>query len=346
MTDTDEHLSWSATHIDLLNERYGGQALECNDEFFAPASSLVKRDDPVYIEKKYTDRGKWMDGWETRRRRTEGYDWCVLRLGIPGMIRAFDVDTTFFKGNAPNHVSIETCLADGDPTETTEWTTLVSTNKVKPHAHNYFELYDQRAWSHVRLNIFPDGGVARLRAFGEPRVDWSRLLPGELVDMAASTNGGRAVACSDMFFSPMNNIVAPGRGINMGDGWETRRRRTPGHDWLIVKLACLCQIKRLIVDTAHFKGNFPESFSLEAAHIAPTEPAAHRNAYASEQVEWSTIIERTRLLAHTEHVFQHELLQLDGQYTHVRLNIFPDGGVSRLRVLGCPIITEPAVNRP
>lgn len=335
MSEINEPLGWSTTHIDLLSERYGGQALLCNDEFFAEANNLVKQSDPIYLTHEYTDRGKWMDGWETRRRRTEGYDWCILRMGIAGVIRAFDVDTTFFKGNAPNHVSIEACFSEKDPTDLTTWTTLVQSQKIKPHSHNYFEFTDNRPWSHLRLNIFPDGGVARLRAYGEPQVDWSKLLPNELVDLAASTNGGRAIACSDMFFSPMNNIIAPGRGKNMSDGWETRRRRTPGNDWLIVKMACAGNIARVLVDTCHFKGNFPESFSLEGTYIDSNQNPFD-DACLSENTLWTPIIDRSKLLAHSEHVFQQELINTNNVYTHVRLNIYPDGGVSRLRLFGYP----------
>lgn len=338
MSESNEPLSWSVTHVDLLSEHYGGQALQCNDEFFAEANNLVKRAEPIYLEKEYTDRGKWMDGWESRRRRTEGHDWCILRMGMAGVIRAFDVDTTYFKGNAPNHVSIEVCFSKTDPNENTEWYTLVQSHKIKPHSHNYFEFTNDKPWSHIRLNIFPDGGVARLRAYGEPHVDWSSLLPGELVDLAASTNGGRAVACSDMFFSPMNNIIAPGRGVNMGDGWETRRRRTPGHDWLIVKLACPGNIQRVLVDTCHFKGNFPESFTLEATRIDTDRTGFDDQECLSEDIHWTPLIERTKLLAHSEHVFQKALINIDTDYTHVRLNIFPDGGVSRLRIFGNPLI--------
>ena len=342
MTELNEPLSWAVTHIDLLSERYGGQALDCNDEFFAEASNMVKRHEPEWREGEYTDRGKWMDGWETRRRRTEGHDWCILRLGVAGIIRAFDVNTTFFKGNAPNHVSIEACNISTrgagklDPDDNTPWTPLVHSHKIQPHSHNYYEITNDQAWTHLRLNIFPDGGVARLRAYGEPQVDWSGLLPQEMVDLAASTNGGRAVACSDMFFSPMNNIIAPGRGVNMGDGWETRRRRGPGHDWLIVKLACAGQIRRTLIDTCHFKGNFPDTFTLEGAYIDPERTQFDDRECLSEQVNWLPLIERTSLLAHTEHCFQQDILNTDATFTHVRLNIFPDGGVSRLRIFGYP----------
>ncbi len=346
MKEDNERFSWPVTHIDLLSERYGGQALQCNDEFFAEANNLVKRAEPVFLEEEYTDRGKWMDGWESRRRRTEGHDWCILRMGISGIIQAVNVDTTHFKGNAPSHITLEGCFSEKDPDENTQWHTLVQHHAVKPDSHNYFELTEnfepnsEQPWSHLKLKIFPDGGVARLRVYGEPQVDWEKLLPGELVDLAASTNGGRAIACSDMFFSPMNNIIAPGRGINMGDGWETRRRRTPGHDWLIIKLACLSTIQRILLDTCHFKGNFPESFVLEAAKINTPNTSFDDTYCLSGDIEWTPLINRTKLLAHSEHVYQEELINLHQNYSHVRLNIFPDGGVSRLRIFGQPDLNQ------
>ena len=336
MSQLDTNTSpWALTHVDLLSERYGGQALQCNDEFFAEASNLMKRAEPVFIDDKYTDRGKWMDGWETRRRRTPGHDWCVLRLGLQGRIRAIDVNTTFFRGNAPQSVMIEACYSDSDPTDDQVWEVLLEQTNVNPHSHNLFELESDHSWSHLRLHIYPDGGVARLRVYGEPRVDWSRTLPNELVDLAASTNGGRALACSDMFFSPMNNIVAPGRGVNMGDGWETRRRRGPGYDWLIVKLACAGLIKRVLVDTCHFKGNYPDSFTLEAINT-------NREDITADDLQWQALIPDTKLQAHTEHEYQEALLNTQTAFTHVRLNIFPDGGVSRLRIFGYPEVGNPA----
>jgi len=299
MSNDNQAFAWDLTHIDLLSERYGGQALSCNDEFFAGANNLVKRSEPIFIHDKYTDRGKWMDGWETRRRRTPGHDWCVLRLGIAGTINAVNIDTTHFKGNAPASISLEACEIIGDPVADTPWTTIVSERPVNAHSQNLFEVKNPHSWTHLRLKIYPDGGVARLRVWGEPRVDWSRLLPHELVDLAASTNGGRAVACSDMFFSPMNNLIAPNRGINMGDGWETRRRRTPGYDWIVVPAA-----------------------------------AAHRDQYT--QVKWDTILEQHPLKAHSEHIFQDEILNQDHSFNFIRLQIFPDGGISRLRIFGYP----------
>jgi len=329
MTQTQNKLSNIAlTHTDLLSERYGGQALSCNDDFFAEVSNLMKVAEPVFIDGKFTDRGKWMDGWESRRRRTSGYDWCILRLGITGIIQAIDVNTTHFTGNAPASVVIEACRSVSDPDEATQWQTILDQSDVNADSHNFFSIDDDSVWTHLRLKIFPDGGVARLRVYGEGQLDRSKLLPNELVDLAACTNGGRAIDCSDMFYSPMNNLLAPNRGINMGDGWETKRRRSDGNDWVIVKLACLGEIARVVIDTCHFKGNYPDTFSLEGLHSDSYDDLL--------SASWTPLIEKEKSFAHREHFFQDELLVKNQQFTHVRLSIYPDGGVSRLRIWGYP----------
>lgn len=321
--------SWATRYIDLLNEKYGGQALYTSDDFFAEKDNLVKNTQPIFIEDKYTDRGKWMDGWESRRRRDGGYDWCVLRLGLPGVIKAVDVDTTHFRGNAPASIKIEACVSADDPNDDTEWTEILPEIAVEPNSSNVFEVLNQDHWTHLRLNIYPDGGVARLRVYGQPYVDWSRFLPGELIDLSSTINGGQALECSDMFFSSMHNLLAPGRGKNMGDGWETKRRRGPGYDWVVIQLGHKGCIKKLKIDTNHFKGNYPDRFSLEAC-VSDTQEFYHTNA------EWKCILPETKLYAHREHLFQDELLDKDTEFTHVRLNIYPDGGVSRMRIYGYP----------
>jgi len=325
---TKEISHLALTHTDLLNERYGGQAILCNDDFFAEMGNLVKTTEPVFIDDKYTDRGKWMDGWESRRRRSEGYDWCVLRLGISGKIKAVDINTTHFTGNAPKSVEIEACFCLEDPDDTTEWKTLLLKTDVDADSHNFFSIENETVWTHLRLKIFPDGGVARLRAYGEGQLNKDRLLPNELVDLAACVNGGRAIACSDMFYSPMNNLLAPNRAINMGGGWETKRRRGKGHDWVVIKLACPGKIARVVVDTAHFKGNYPDRFTLEAIHSNNDDP--------SQDKDWKLLISETKLFSSRDHIFQNEIQANKELFTHVRLNIFPDGGVSRLRIWGYP----------
>lgn len=327
-TNTDKN-PWAARYIDLLNEKYGGQALACSDDFFASKDNLVKNTKPVFIEDKYTSRGKWMDGWESRRRRDGGYDWCILRMGLPGKILAINVETTHFKGNAPASISLEACFAQQDPTDATQWTEILSKTVVNPDSVNLLEIASEQPWTHLRLNIFPDGGVARFRVYGEPWVDWNQFLPGELVDLAASVNAGQALACSDMFFSSMNNLLAPGRSANMGDGWETKRRRGPGYDWVIIKLGSRGAIKKVELDTNHFKGNYPDTFSLEAT-------TTEQDDLSSPAIQWTTLIDKTKLGPNRQHYYQQEIRDRDTVFTHVRLNIYPDGGVSRLRIYGYP----------
>ena len=322
--------------VDLASERLGGAVLLANDEFFAPRENLLKANAPIFIADKYTDRGKWMDGWETRRRRTPGFDWCIIRLGLPGIIRGIVVDTSFFRGNYPDHFSLEGCALPGLPTtaelssETVSWLPLLPQLPLNGDSQNPFAVAGEERCTHLRFRIYPDGGVARLRVFGEVVPDWERLkrLGGD-VDLVAVEHGGRVLSCSDMFFGHRHNLIMPGRALNMSDGWETKRRRGPGHDWSIIKLGAPGQIHRLEIDTAWFKGNFPESCSLEATTAADL-PA---DTLTDTSVVWKSVLSRTKLQAHTRHFFESELLDA-GTVSHLRFNIFPDGGVSRLRVYG------------
>ena len=321
--------------IDLASERLGGAVLIANDDFFAPKENLLKASEPIFIEGKYTDRGKWMDGWESRRRRTPGFDWCIIRLGLPGIVRGVVVDTSYFRGNYPEHCSLEGATFSGLPTEqeltseTVQWVPLLPQIALAGDSQNPFPIqYDERI-THLRFKIFPDGGVARLRVYGEVVPDWEQLEEIGQVDLAAVENGGLVLSCSDMFFGHRHNLIMPGRAANMSDGWETKRRRGPGHDWVIIKLWKRGQIRYIEVDTSHFKGNFPESCSLEACDAA----GLSAEALSDPSVQWSTVLPRTKLHAHTRHLFMEELLGT-GLVSHLRFNIFPDGGVSRLRVYG------------
>jgi allantoicase len=318
--------------IDLAAPRVGGLALLANDEFFAEKENLLKPGRGVFIADKYTDRGKWMDGWETRRRRTPGHDWCVIQLGLRGIIKQVDIDTNHFLGNHPPFASLDAvCLTNGFPSDAGElpWAPLLEKSALKPGSQNLFATTSDQTWTHVRLNIIPDGGVARLRVYGVVVPDWSKLKPGALVDLAAVENAGVPLACSDMFFSSMNNLIMPGRSENMGDGWETKRRRGPGYDWIIVKLGLQGTIRKIEVDTNHFKGNYPDMCSIEGC----TAPGASTDELAAPATRWSEILPKTKLQAHTRHFFEKELSPIDN-CTHLRLNIYPDGGVSRLRAWG------------
>ena len=325
--------------IDLAAERLGGAALLANDEFFAPKENLLKASAPEWREGVYTERGKWMDGWETRRRRTPGYDWCVVRLGIPGLVRGIVVDTSFFRGNYPESCSIDSSAVTGTPDPThlidnsleAAWVEIVPRSPLKGDAKNLFPVQHDARVTHLRLNIFPDGGVARLRVHGEGCLDRKVFDPGSEIDLAAAEHGGFVLVCSDMFFGHRNNLIMPGRSTHMGDGWETKRRRGEGHDWTIVRLAARGTLHRLEIDTDHFKGNAPGACSMSWCH----EPRASAEALSSSAVTWYELLPRLDLQPHSRHRFEPELRAADSA-THVRLDIYPDGGVARMRVFGRP----------
>jgi len=321
--------------VDLASDRLGGAVIAANDEFFAPKERLILSGPAVFLPDKYTDRGKWMDGWETRRRREPGHDWCVLRLGLPGVVRALVVDTAHFKGNFPESCSVDVAVVEGHPApgdvvEKAGWTTVLDRSPLRGDSENTFDVREARA-THLRLNIFPDGGVARLRVLGDVSPDWEALRrAGGDVDLAALEHGGLVVACSDMFFGRMQNLILPGPSRGMHDGWETRRRRGPGHDWAIVRLGFPGSIRRIEVDTSHYKGNAPGRCSLDWCRRPRDEAWLH--AEASTAWPWQPLLAETPLQPHTRHAFE-EGVHRD-LATHVRLNIFPDGGVARLRVFG------------
>jgi allantoicase len=316
--------------VDLASARVGGRVLMANDDFFAPKENLLKPGKPVWLEDKYTDRGKWMDGWETRRRRTPGFDWCIVRLGIPGILRGAVVDTSYFKGNYPEQCSIEACALEEDTPiqtvnpDTLRWAEVLSSSPLQGDTQNRFEISDPHRYTHLRFNIYPDGGVARLRVYGEALPDWSRVLAdGKCIDLAALANGGRVVDCSDMFFSAPLNLLMPDKSSHMADGWETRRRRGRGHDWVVIRLGIAGTLRHVEVDTSHFKGNFPESCSLE---VSDTVEGAHPR-------DWKEVLPRTQLQADSVHRFE---ITYGGVASHVHFNIYPDGGVARLRIYGMP----------
>ena len=336
--DQDHDDTYSSKYIDLLSERVGGRALDCSDQWFAECSNLVKPGRGVWKPGHFVDTGQWMDGWESRRsygrkwREEAGvdHDWCTLRLGIPGVIRGFDVDTNHFRGNAPEFISIEAANLNGEPDDNTRWTEILGKSQTGPHSQHLFACDSQQVWSHLRLKIYPDGGVARFRAYGEGQIVPGNFIDGELVDLASAMNGGRGIAASDMFYSSPSNLTMPGRGVNMGDGWETKRRRNQDNDWSIVALGLPGTIRKVLVDTAHFKGNYPDRFKLEATNTRRTDITA-------TDIEWQTVIPESKLYADKEHLFIHEIVcPQDAEFTNVRLNIYPDGGISRLRIFGFP----------
>lgn len=317
---------------DLAAERLGGKTLLCSDDFFAGKENLIKPGRGIFIADKYTERGKWMDGWESRRKRTSGYDWCILQLATSGKIYGVDIDTNHFLGNHPPHASIDAANIPADTTDFDKvtWKEILRKLPLNPGSHNFYEIADHNIYTHLRLNIYPDGGVARLKVYGEVFKDWNTVKKDELIDLAAAANGAKSVLCNDMFFSHMDNLIMPGRGVNMGDGWETKRNRTPNNkDWVIVRLAHKGIIEKILVDTCHFKGNYPDSCMIEGCTIAKEE----EDKLNTSSVKWTTILPQSKLSADHEHVFEKEITSKE-PFTHVRLTIFPDGGVSRMRLWG------------
>ena len=314
--------------IDLAQPRLGAEVIEATDDFFAPKERLISPESPVFIADKFDNHGKWMDGWESRRKRVAGHDYCIVRL-CAGTIHGVDIDTSHFTGNYPPQASMDVCRSNKDPGADTQWHSLIPKTPLKGDSHHYLPVQDRGIWTHARLNIFPDGGVARLRVFGVAHCDWSVRTSDEWVDLAAMIRGGRALDCNDMHFGHMSNLIAPGHGVNMGDGWETRRRREPGNDWVILKLGHPGQIHRVEVDTAFFKGNYPSKCSLHGLHA----PGASDEQINSGSSDWRKILPPVELGPDRLHLFDKEIIDA-GIVSHVRFDIYPDGGVSRLRIFG------------
>lgn len=339
-------------YVNLCSDTLGARVLHCSDEWFAEASNLVKpgRGDLV---PGFGDTGKLYDGWETRRKRVPGHDWCLIKLGAPGTLHAVDIDTNHFTGNYPEYASIEGAFVD-DETEfdkdadylngKLKWTTVLKAQRIRGHSQNIFEIHQEElpaVYNVIRFNIYPDGGVSRLKLYGtvhcapnpapfykDATTDASKS---DLIDYAFVKNGGRAVRCSDEHYGSKHNILMPNRGINMGDGWETRRRRGPGHDWCIVQLGAPCTVHEIVIDTAHFKGNYPHECSVEGTYIDNVERDGDALVHVMTDCAWKPLLAPSRMQAHEIHTFP---VQSQEVVNYVRLNIHPDGGVSRFRVLG------------
>jgi allantoicase len=316
------------TGTDLAQPRLGASVISASDEFFAARERLIEPAEPVFIADRYDEHGKWMDGWESRRRRQPGHDHCVVRI-CRGVVRGVDIDTRHFTGNYPPAASLQAWCGDGDadPGERAQWHTLIESVSLQGNSQHFFAVTDTRVWTHLRLNIFPDGGVARLRVYGDVEFDWSSH-EGEVLDLAAMAHGGRALSCNDMHYGHIDNLIAPGNPKNMGDGWETRRRREPGNDWVILQLGQAGEIRRVLVDTAFFKGNYPSHCTLSGVLLE--DGAALPDA---DSPDWKPILPNVSLQADHQHEFVSGVIA-NGPVSHVRFDIFPDGGVGRLRLYG------------
>lgn len=318
-------------YVNLADARLGAVALAASDDFFADKSRMLNPEPAVFIPGKYDENGKWMDGWESRRKRVSGHDWCIVRLARPARVHGVDLDTSHFTGNYPPAASIEACyLIGSDPDAQTEWTPLLASVNLGGNSHHYFSITDETPCTHLRVNLYPDGGLARLRVYGTPQFGGEPDADG-LIDLASALNGGHVVAANNEHFGLASRLLLPGRGMNMGDGWETRRRREPGNDWCIIALALPGVIQAIEVDTAHFKGNFPDRCSLQAAQVSAGTP----QSLVTQAMFWPPLLPEQTLQMDHQHYFTHEILPHE-PVTHVRFNIHPDGGVSRLRLRGKP----------
>lgn len=311
----------------LASARLGAEVISVTDQFFAAAERMLAETDPVFLPDKFDDHGKWMDGWETRRRRGPGHDHAVIRLGAAGRVQRLEIDTRHFTGNYPMAASLEYCHVDSEPGEQ-DWRSLLPVTSLQGDHRHPIELPEPVLCSHLRLHIYPDGGIARLRVYGTPEVNWNGLT-GE-AELSAAQLGGRVLAVSDAHYGWPHALLYPGRGLNMGDGWETRRRREPGFDWCVIALGHPGRVTRLEVDTAFFKGNFPASVSVQAGRLPAGADAAQARAAS---LFWDTLLSEQPLGPDAVHTFQAPLANLDS-VTHVRLNMHPDGGISRFRVFG------------
>jgi allantoicase len=317
--------------LNLASPTLGAEAVFANDEFFGAKERMLQDSAPVFVADKYDDHGKWMDGWETRRRRDGGtHDWCIVRLGARGRIALLDIDTRFFTGNFPPRASVEAALCAGRPDESTVWSEILPPTALSGNSHHLLPVSDDGVYSHVRLNIFPDGGIARLRVYGFPSVGWDPKDREGVFELSSAVNGGRTIGYSDAHYGDPWVILAPNRGRNMGDGWETRRRRVPGNDWIVIALGAAGLVSRFEVDTAHFKGNYPDRCSIQAANCR----GMNDDAIVAGCEGWPEIMAPQKLQMDRVHLFEGRVIAAPQPVTHLRLNIYPDGGVSRFRAFG------------
>lgn len=305
--------------VDVTGAKLGGKVLGCSDEWFAAAENLICPGEPIRDKTRFTYAGAWYDGWETRRHNDKPYDWVIIRMGpIAARIAGCEVDTAFFDGNHAPTISVDAIYSDSDNVKEDDgkWQEVISRNDCGPSRKQFF-IRDQLTsdkFTHIKLKMYPDGGIARLRLFG--RVE-PPLEPESSIDLASSLNGGVAIDRSDQHFGSADNLLLPGRGKDMSDGWETKRSRVKGHtDWVIVQLGKRSQkIDTIVVDTAHFRGNFPQFVRVEGSG-------------PSGSLE---LVSLTKTGPDREHKFD---IGKDCLIDTVKLTLIPDGGVKRLRVFG------------
>jgi allantoicase len=326
MTSREDPAALGLTRFpDLASRALAGSVIYANDELFAERENLIKPGRAVFSPEEFGHKGKVYDGWETRRRREPGHDYAIIRLGVAGVVKGVVVDTSWFTGNYPPEASVEATSVDGYPSpdelEAADWVRVVPQSAIAGDSDNFFGVSDGRRFTHVRLSIYPDGGVARFRVHGIPMPD-PRFMTGT-IDLAALEHGGDVVDCSNLFYSSPVQLLLPGRARVMGDGWENARRRDAGNDHVTVRLGAMGRVRRVEIDTSHFVGNAPgwaRLVGIDGAVGALDRPDG-----------WTELVPRTRLQPDTRHLFR---VRAEEPVTHVRLDVYPDGGLARLRVHG------------
>lgn len=345
----------TSRYTDVIAKKVGGKVLAFSDEWFADATNLIEATVPIRDATRFTEKGAWYDGWETRRHNTEEADWVIFKLGVASaQLVAAEVDTAFFNGNHAPHISVEAASLPSDfddsiisqtsekatgsfaGPESIQWDPILPKLECGPSAKFFFarDEITTKAYTHARLRMYPDGGIARFRLYGKvvPVVPQEQSIP---LDTAAVENGGVAVSYSDQHFGTASNLLLPGRGHDMSDGWETKRSRSPGHvDWVVVKLGFATKISKVVIDTAHYKGNFPQSVIVKGINKLGQEKVDYE-----KDVGWKVVVPQSKTGPHKEHFYTKEDGQLENVdngevYTHVSLTIIPDGGVKRLRIFG------------
>ena len=315
--------------INLADPRIGSKIIFKTDDFFAAANRILNIETPVFKEGLFDKHGKWMDGWETRRRRSKGFDYLILKLGKPGKIFDIDIDTTHFNGNQPTHASVEGCFSKNKPSKKTKWRHLLGKKRLGANRNHSFKSQNKSIFNYIKLNIFPDGGVARLRLYGKIEME-KNILKNKNINLTSVLTGASIVGCNNEHFGRAENVIAPGKGKNMGDGWETRRSRGKNFDWLIIKFGKPGLIKRLEIDTHHFKGNYPDTCSIQTANISKD---LSNKSIVNNSKNWKIIINKSKLHAHKKHIFTKFLIKRSKE-NYLRINIYPDGGISRIRAFG------------
>ncbi|KAK4875265.1 hypothetical protein RN001_011687 [Aquatica leii] len=356
----------------LSSELNGSKIVFATDDWFAPAENLLKEEEPIFQPDVFTEFGKLMDGWETRRKRIPGHDWCIIKLGIPGVIHGVEVDTAFFTGNFAPRISIQAANLTEDlnlherkgdmigTAATTE--VLTNVQKINFEAwkeilpmthlgagnpdtrHNYFAIRSNEVWTHVRLNMYPDGGIARFRIYGE--VSGTVNDTNKIIDLMSLLHGGMCKGYSNAHYGHPKNLTRPQPSKSMADGWETARRldrpavleadengilKVTGNEWAVFKLGAIGNISHIQIDTAFFQGNFPDSVKIDG--VLMTRPIHWNNANI-EKLNWQTILSPKKLRGNQLHDYKDEIEE-KGPFSHVRITIAPDGGISRVRIYGC-----------